>query len=114
MIILRQKEYKESDSTQTKKRRGLRQKLADRIFYTKVVPSEVKDRRIRDVARQGRERLISLPENEDLYNKASKMIKEDNVAVFDQPEQQSVLNYPHSHVIFKSRFPKEKNIEELE
>ena len=104
MIILRQ----------TKKRGRLRQKLADRIFYTKIVPSEVKERRIRDVARQGKERLISMPENEELYNKASKMIKENNVAVFDQPEQQSILNYPKSHVIFKSRFSKEKNIEELE
>lgn len=114
MIILRQKEYKESDSAQTKKRVSLRRKLADRIFYTKIVPSEVRNRRLRDAARQGREKLISMPENEELYNKASKMIKEDNVAVFDQPEQQSVLNYPNSHAILKSRFSKEKNIKELE
>ena len=114
MIILRQKEYKESDSAQTKKRGGLRQKLADRIFYTKIVPYEVRDRRIHNAAKKGKEKLISMPENKELYNKASKIIKEDNVAVFDQPEQQSVLNYPKSHVIFKSRLSKEKNIEKLE
>ena len=115
MIVLRQKLYKESDYVQTKKKgSGLRQKLADSVFYTKVVPSEVIDRRIRDAAIQGRERLTNMPENEELYNKASEMIRGNNIAIFDQPEQQSVLNYPSSHVIFKSRFPKEKNIEELE